>query len=90
MLAVLVANAADLTTFYLVARVHPIAGESNPLVAPLWAVSPLLVAVAKLVGVLVVLLILSREHPRLARWGTALAVAVPTVGALVNTASSIV
>lgn len=84
-LTVVVANAADLATFYLVAEIHPIAGESNPVVAPLWSVSPLLVAALKILGVLAVLWLLGQAHPRIARWGTGIAIAVPLIGMTVNT-----
>lgn len=85
MLTVVVANAADLLTFYLVTEIHPITGESNPIVAPLWAVSPWMVALLKIGGVVLALLIIGRAHPRIARWGTAVAVVVPMLGALTNT-----
>lgn len=85
MLTVVVANAADLLTFYLVTEIHPIIGESNPIVAPLWAVSPWMVALLKIAGVVLALLIIGRAHPRIARWGTAVAVAIPMLGALTNT-----
>lgn len=85
MLTIVVANAADLFTFYLVTQIHPIAGESNPIVAPLWAVSPWMVAALKAAGVLLALLIIGRAHPRIARWGTAIAIVIPMLGASVNT-----
>lgn len=85
MLTVVVANAADLFTFYLVTQIHPIAGESNPIVAPLWAVSPWMVALLKAAGVLLALVLIARAHPRVARWGTAIAISVPMLGATLNT-----
>lgn len=87
MLTVVVANAADLCTFYLVTQIHPIAGESNPIVAPLWAVSPWMIALLKAAGVILALLIISRAHPRIARWGTAIAIVMPLLGVAANTAS---
>lgn len=87
---IVVANVADLFTFYLVTQIHPIAGESNPVVAPLWAVSPLLVAALKLAGVLAIVLLIGRAHPRVARWATGLAIAVPLLGATVNTLAGMV
>jgi hypothetical protein len=87
MLTIVVANAADLCTFYLVTQIYPIAGESNPVVAPLWTISPLLVAALKILGVLIALRIIARTHPRIGRWGTAIAVFVPLLGTAVNTAA---
>lgn len=89
MLSILVANAADLCTFYLVTQIHPIAGEANPIVAPLWATSPLLVAALKIAGVLVAIAIIGRVHPRIARWGTAIAVVVPMLGMATNTVAGL-
>lgn len=82
---IIVANLADLCTFYLVTQIYPIAGEANPVVAPLWGISPLLVAALKIAGVLVAIAIIGRTHPRIARWGTVVAVAVPLLGMTVNT-----
>lgn len=90
MLTIVVANAADLCTFYLVTQIHPLAGESNPIVAPLWAVSPWMVAALKVAGVLAAVLIIGRAHPRIARWGTAIAITVPLLGATVNTLAGMV
>jgi hypothetical protein len=85
MLTVVVANAADLCTFYLVTQIHPLAGESNPIVAPLWHISPLMVAALKIAGVLLALALIRRAHPRIARWGVAIAVVVPLLGTATNT-----
>lgn len=88
MLAIVLANLADLCTFLLVARIAPIAGEANPLVAPLYEVTPLMVALLKIGGVCAALLILPRL-PRLRRIGYVAAVAVPVLGVLSNTVSGL-
>lgn len=89
MTSIVIANLADLCTFYLVMQLHPIYGESNPLIAPLWSVSPWLIVLYKAAGVLIMLLILSRVGPRARRWGITLAVAFALFGMATNTVSGL-
>lgn len=90
MVAIVIAHLADLCTFYLVVQIHPLAGESNPIIAPLWAVSPWMVAAYKAAGVIIALLILGRAHPRIRRWGTVAAIAVPLLGMATNTVAGLI
>lgn len=87
MAAIVIANLADLCTFYLVVQIHPIAGESNPIVAPLWGVSPWMIVLLKAAGVIVALLLLGRLEGWKGRVGFGLALLVPLLGTLTNTAA---